>query len=193
MARRQLQALRKLDAIAAERFATELSAVEREHAAGASIEQRKATIETLLGTGQVDAAEAEIDQLSELGATKIAVDFLRQRVAVLRRGEQHRAEIVALEKAFDERLEQRDWAAARDIAHRLGDLGGSDTGPLYERLGRFEAEHRRRQSIEQGLATLEGFIARGRRAEAQLALQVLRGLDLDPRQLQLFQQRVNRL
>ncbi len=193
LARQHLQRLRKLDAIAAEGFATELSAAEQEQAADDTIGQRKEQIEALLAAGLADEAETEIAHLGELGATKITSDFLRRRVAEVRQGQRHRVEIQALEEMFDRRLKRRDWGGAREVAHRLGELGGSDTRSLFERLSRDEAEQRRQQSIAQGLSTLERFIAQGRRAEAQLALQVLGGLEMDPRQLQLCQQRVNRL
>ena len=193
-ARQHLQRLRKLNAGAAESFANELADGERREAAGASIEQRKALIERLLAAERVDEAEVEIDQLESLGITKVSRDFLRKRVVEARRGVHHRVEIQALEVAFDQHVAGHQWNEARDTAHRLGELGGSTRArALFERLSQAETEHRRHQSIEQGLATLESFIAQRRRAEAQLALQVLSGLDLDSRQLQLLRQRVNRL
>ncbi|RMH20133.1 MAG: hypothetical protein D6696_08905 [Acidobacteria bacterium] len=196
-AKRVLALLRKLapGSMAAETFARDLERAERSRAEGASIEQRKQRIEALLAARQVNEAEVEIDALAELSVPKVTLDFLRKRLAEIRAELCTAAELESMESVYRQHLARHGWQAARDVAAAIGELCPTSdrAGEMFDEINRLEAEERRQKSVEQGIATLEDFIAQGRRAEAELALKVLRGLDIDDQQLKHFQQRIDRL
>ena len=92
-------------------------------------------------------------------------------------------------------LEAGGWAAARDVAHRFGKRfkNSPRAAEMFNEVNRREAEQRRQQSIKQGLATLERFLAEGKRGEAELALKLLQGLDLDEAQFAALEERVRKM
>ncbi len=196
-AQRRLVALRDLDpdAPATEELAAEMIRAERGQAESADIEQIKQTVEELLASGQMDEAEQEVERLGRRDVPKITLDFLHKRLedarAQLRVGEK----MAALDTEFEKYLEAEGWAAARDVAHRFGQRfkNSPRAAEMFNEVSRREAEQRRQQSIAQGLATLERFLAEGKRSEAELALKLLQGLDLEEAQLAALEERVRKM
>ena len=196
-AQRHLEALRDLDpnAPATEELAAEMIRAERGQAESADIEHIKQKVEELVASGQMDAAEQEVERLGRRNVPKITLDFLHRRLedarAQLRVGEK----MAALDIEFEKYLEAQGWAAARDVAHRYGQRfkNSPRAAEMFNEVNRREAEQRRQQSLEQGLATVEQFIAQGKRGEAELALKLLRGLDLDEEQLAALEERVRKM
>lgn len=193
--RRHLATLAKRDphGAAYSVLARELAAAEQSASESQSVGSRRRRIDELLDAGRVGEANAEIEKLATLGVAKLTIDRLRRRSAEVRDLADRRGELAELGARFARHLDQGEWQQARDIAHDAGRVDAAGAATWFERVNRRETEHRRSESIDQGIATLERFIAQGRREEAELALKVLRGLDVDERQLQLLRQRIDRL
>lgn len=194
-ARAAVRGLAKIDADAAADVEGELAEIERSRAENESIESRKRQIEALLEVGEVNSAEEEIDALSRSAVPKVTLDFLRRRLADRRAELRSQAELQSLQSVFDQHLAQRRWRSARDVARvvveQFGDAEGASQ--MLARVDRRETEERRRRSVAQGIATLEGFLESGERQQAELALRVLRGLDLDEQSLAQYRQRLEQI
>lgn len=196
-ARRALGSLERLDpqGRTTEELQGEIDAGERGRAESADIGRMKQRIEELLERGEVDAAESEITALAQHDLPKITLDFLRKRLADTRRKVREEAERQALHIRFQRHLEARDWRAARELAQRFGERfpESQEGAQLFHQVSEHEGRERRQQSLEQGLSTLESFIAGGKRREAELVLKVLRSLDIDPAELARCEARVRSL
>ena len=196
-ARHHLDALRKVDPAAhgTEALAEEIEQAEAGQARSADVGRLKVRIEELLSSGETDAAEREIEALAGMGVPKITLDFLWQRLDQARGLARDEAEQEALRIRFQRHMEARDWQNARDLAKRFGERFPASDEPakMFREVNELEARQRRRQSVEQGIATLEKFIGGGQRREAEMVLKVLRGLDVDPAQLRELEERVARL
>jgi hypothetical protein len=196
-ARKHLEALRKLDpdSPAAQQLAADLADVTQGRALSADIERVKARLEELLAAGRLDEAEREMSQLGAMDVPKVTVDFLRKRLEDHRRQIRDREEAGQLVSVFERHLAAHDWPNAREVAHRFGQrFPGSPQGAeLFKRINDLEATQRRQQSLDEGLAVLEGFIAKGNRHDAELALKLLSRLDLEPERLAQLEARVRAL
>lgn len=194
-AHKHLEVLRKLAPGAAETLAAEITRLTRGQEEGADIQRRKERFESLLEAEEVNGAEAELEALAALDVPKVTLDFLHQRVEALRAQLRARAELETLESVFRQHLEAANWQAARDVVHAVGQLfrDGRRAAAMFEEANRLEAEQRRGQSIRQGVDTVEALIAQGNRQEAEVALQVLRRLDLERELLASLEQRIAQL
>ena len=178
-ARRQLDALRKLDAEEADRFADELAAAEREAESNAEAEKRRDGFEKALAAGDLARAGRELVAL-EGKVSRVTHDGYRQRLVAARRGgEREQAEAEA-DRVFRRRLGAKDWAAARRVARDLAGGFADSQRPqaMIEEVSRLEANERRRATILDGERHVEKLVAEGRSDQASLALKVL--LQLDP-------------
>ena len=126
---------------------------------------------------------------------KLTVDFFRKRLAQAREQAREQAEGEALTAIFRRHLENRDWQSARDVAHRFGERfpDRPEASRFFNQVIEMEAAERRQQSLEQGIATLEKFLAEGKRREAEVAVKLLRQLQLDEQQLARFAERVAKM
>lgn len=194
-ARRRLATLGKLDpdGEAAAKLADEIAQSELEQRHGNDIEQSKLRIDELLASGMIDDAEREVQGLASHGVAKLTRDFLNRRIAAVRRQQLERGRAEEWKRELETHLAGHRWQQARDIAHQMGAVEPAVAAELFEHVNRAEAAHGRTEAIDQGITTLERFIAQGRRSEAQMTLKVLRGLDVDERQIRLFNQRIARL
>ncbi len=194
-ARRNLAALEPLDPDAASALAGELETSERTQAADASIEARKQRIESMLTAGEVNDAEVEIEALVELEVPKVTVDFFLRRLKDRREALRSAAELRSLESVFDQHVDRRRWPSARDVARVVGEQFGDldRASRMLAEIDRQEAGERRKRSVQQGITALEGFLARGDRQQAELALRVLRGLSVGDAELAPYKQRLESL
>lgn len=196
-ARGRLDALRKLDAdaTATAQLAHELEELERGRAENASIERHRHRFEELIGSLDLEEAERELTGLGRLNVPKVTLDFLRRRLEDARGRVLEASHLQDFEKTFRDHLQAGRWQAARDVAHEVGSrFRGHPRSPeMFDEVTRLEAEARRRQSLEQGIRALEGFIANRQRREAELALRVLHGLDLDPQRLAAYEAKIRQL
>ncbi len=194
-AEEHLETLRKLDADSpeTEQLAADITAAAQGQARSAGIERAKGRIEELLASGRLDEAEQQIEQLGHMDVPKVTIDFLRQRLRDGRRQVRDRAEAEKLVSVFEDHLAARDWPNAREVAQRFGKRFPARAAELFKRVNDREAADRRQQSVEEGLAALERFIAQGNRHHAELALKLLASLNLEPGQLAKLEARVREL
>lgn len=196
-ARRHLQALEKLDptAIAVEILAAEVAAAEQGMVQSAGIERLKEKAEELLRDGRFEDAERDIEELARMDVPKITIDVLRRQLGEALGQARDNAEAEALVAAFHNLLEKREWQAARDVAHRFGERfpDRPDAARFFNLVTEKESAERRQQSLAQGITTLEKLLADGKKAEAEVALKLLRQLKLDEARLAAYEQRVARL
>ncbi len=197
VAERHLEALRKLDpyAPATETFAEEVDAAQQGQEETADIERLKQEVEKLLEAGKLEEAERELARLGGMDVPKVTIDFLRKRLEATGRRRAEAATARAFETELRKRLAARDWQGARDIAQQYGKRfrGSPRSTELFHEVNRLEAGERRQQSVLEGVATFERFLAEGKRREAELALKLLHSLEVDPAQLAELKRRVEQL
>lgn len=196
-AAKHAESLRKLDpdGAAIEQLDQELAGAQHDRDETADIELHKERLEKLLADGDLTTAAREIEHLSHLALPKITLDFLRQRLAARRAELAAAAETKALEERFRRCLASRDWHAARELVESFSERFPSSprTTEMFAQITSLEAAERREQSRREGIATVERFVAAGKRGEAELALQVLRRLDVEPKVFADLEQRVSQL
>jgi len=193
-AKKHLEALRKLDpwADATEELAAEIAEAEEEEAESADIERLKLDFEKLLEGRHFERAAEGIERLAGRDVPKVTLDFLRKRLEEARSRDRDRLEAEELQARYERALAARDWEGARETAREFGKRfpDRSDAAELFNRVTEVEAAERRKQSIEQGIATFEKLLAEGKRQEAEVALNLLERLHLDAKQLEQLRRRV---
>lgn len=194
VAARHLEALRKVDpdAPATTTLAEEIQAAQRSEASSADIGRLKELLQDQLDSAQLDAAEASLGQLAQQAVPKLTIDFYQKRLAEARIQARDEAEAQTFEDELQARLGDRNWQAARDVAHRYGERfpDRPRAGEMFGRIAELESAERRQHSIRQGIATVEQFLAQGNKVQAELALKLLRGLQPDPAELAALEQRL---
>ncbi|MCG8455166.1 MAG: hypothetical protein MI919_02725 [Holophagales bacterium] len=193
-ARERLDSLRKLAPTASEAddFASEIEATERGRMASADIGRLKQQIEEALEAGHLPAAKSALERLQVTGVPRVTIQTYSKRIEDTSRRLRDQAEADAIRARFEQFLQAREWVNARDEAQRFGQRFADDprATEMFQRVAELEAGDRRRQSIHQGLASVESFIAQGRKAEAELALKVLRSMLDDPARLAELEARI---
>ncbi|MEM8998321.1 MAG: hypothetical protein AAGF23_26290, partial [Acidobacteriota bacterium] len=196
-ARRQLEALQKLDPMGsqAETFGAELDAAERGQEASAGIGRLKSEIDDALGAGDIPRAQQALAELQTTDIPRITIQTYARRIEEASRRLRDTSEANELIERFDRHLEAREWQAAREAAQFFGQRFRDDprSTRMFNRVAELEAADRRRQSIQQGLASCEQYIALGRKLEAQLALKLLRSMNLDAERIQQLEARIAEL
>ena len=101
----------------------------------------------------------------------------------------------SLQAELEQKLAARDWTACREICRRFGERfpGDPRATAMFQKVNQLEDGERRDQAKTQGLKTLEQFLAAGRKSEAELALKLLRNLNIEPAQLAALEARVRAL
>lgn len=192
--RKHLDALQKLDPYSSEveQLVAEVDAHEKQREASVGIDRYKKEIEEAIAKRQVEAARQALAHLGALDVPKITLDFYQKRLSEVQQRLIDEAEKSALAAEFEKLLASRDWSAARDIARRYGQRFPTDphSTELFNRVNHLEAGERREQAKEQGIATLEQFVAQGRKHEAELALKLLRGMNIEPARLAALEEKV---
>ena len=196
-AEKHLAALRKVDPLSrmTEQLAAEIQGTAQGQVLSAGIRRAKERLDELLASGRLDEAEEQMELLSRMDIPKVTVDFLRQRLEEGRRRLRDQVEAEELIALFERHLEDHDWPNAREAAQRFGQrfAAAERAAELFRQVNDLEAAERRQQSVEEGLTAVEQFIAEGDRHNAELALKLLAGLDLDPDQLAQLESRVSRI
>ena len=196
-ATQHLEALRKVDpmARATERLADEISAARQGEAESADIRRHKETIEGLISQRAFEQAEQDLLQLSKLDVPKVTIDFLRKRLAEAQARARDDSDAQDIIHTLERQLQAHDWQGARETAHNYGERFPTSTraSELFNRVAEEEATERRKLSIQQGVQTLQGFVAEGRKHEAALALKLLQHLKIDAELLARLEQQVEAL
>jgi tetratricopeptide (TPR) repeat protein len=193
-ARKHLEQLQKLDPVspAVGELAAAVDSHQREREASVGIDRYKKEVEEAIAKRQVEAARQALAHLGALDVPKITLDFYQKRLGELQQKMRDEVETSAIGAEFEKLLQGRDWSAARDVARRYGERFPHDPrgAELFNRVNHLEASQRREQAKEQGIATLEQFIAQGRKHEAELALKLLRGMSIEPARLAALEEKV---
>lgn len=196
VARRHLDRLRQLDAGATvtAQLAAELAQAEAGEAESADIEGIKRRFEEHLAALRVVEAERELEELAQHAVPRVTLDRLRGRLEGARLAERDVRELAAFEELFRGHLATHRWQKAREIAQRAGRRFPEHPRPpeMFNEVAVLEAADRQKESVRQGIAALEQFIAAGRRGDAELALKLLRG-KMEPEKLASYEERVRAL
>ncbi|MEM1176909.1 MAG: hypothetical protein AAGM22_01075 [Acidobacteriota bacterium] len=196
-ARRQLDALQKLDpmGLPAETFSAELEAAEQGQAASAGIGRLKQEIDDALTAGDTPRAHQALAELQATDVPRVTIQTYARRIEETSQRLRDASEAQGLIDRFDQHLGARQWQAAREVAQHFGQRFPDDprSTQMFNRVAELEAADRRRQSIQQGLASCEQFIAQGKKLEAQLALKLLRSMNLDAERIAQLEARIAQL
>lgn len=190
----KVEALQKLApfSTAAEDFSAELERAAQGRATSADIDRLKQEIENGIDQNRLDDSLQALEQLKSLGLPRITIQTYSRRIHEARVRLRDAAEAEAMSLGFQRYLQAKDWANAREVAQRFGRRFPDDprSAQMFTQTTRQEAGERRRQSIVQGIASLENFIAQGKKHEAQLALKLLRSMQADDSRLAALEQQV---
>jgi eukaryotic-like serine/threonine-protein kinase len=184
-ARRELEVIVRNDTASqpgarAEAFRAELAAAERAQRQGSEVEERRKRLEKALAARQVAEAERELEQLSGLEVTRVTLDAYRAQLEEVRSASTAKARTAEFERRYKLLFEAEDWYGAREIAREMErDLPGHPrAGEMFAEVDRREADHRRQQTVAQGIQQIETFIAQKDGPKAEMALRIL--LQMDP-------------
>lgn len=196
-ASQQLDALRKLDpmGLATETFGAEVDAAEKGREASADIGRIKQEIDDALASDDIPRAQQALASLQSTDVPRVTTQTYARRIDETSQRLRDASEAHGLTDRFDRHLEAREWQAAREVAQHFGQRFREDprSTHMFNRVAELEAGDRRRQSIQQGLASCEQFIAQGKKLEAKLALKLLRSMNLDAGRIQVLEARIAQL
>lgn len=181
-ARRKLEQLEKSDPTLqlSEALRASIQSAEQQAASDAAVDRRRENLESLLESHRLEEAERELQRLSATGLAKVSVETYRLRIADIAALAERDAKAHEFERAYKEKVQARDWYAAREIVLEFERAIPDNPRPtlLFNEISRLEEVHRRQQGIEQGVQQLEGYLRLKKRAEAELAFKIL--LQMDP-------------
>jgi hypothetical protein len=179
-ARRELEALAKADPRKAEALRAEIAAAERQDRRGVDLDEHRRRFEEHLAARRVAEAEGELATLATLAVTRVTLDSCRARLEEVRASTAEREKVVEFERRYRIVRDHEDWFGAREVAIELDRTlpNHPRAAEMFAEVARLESHHQRQQAIEQGVAQVEGFLAKGEAAKAELALKIL--LQMDP-------------
>lgn len=185
VAQRHLEQLEQLDpgSTWTHQLRSEISLAAAGQAESADIEEIKLRFEEHLVALRIPEAEKELEVLAKHEVPKITLDRLTVRLNEARSMRRDQQEMAAFEELFAQYLKSRRWQKSRDVAQQAGQRFPQHPRPaaMFNEVTMYEAEERQEQSVRQGIASLEQFIASGNRDSAQLALKLLKGKIEDAR------------
>lgn len=178
-----------------ETFRKELEEAQQEERRSEDLEERRGAFEEHLAAGKLEEAEGELDRLARLGASRLTLDLMRQKLEEKRQKSRNREQLGRLQARFDQRLEAGDWGGARELAHEVARLEpeGRRAVEMYRKVGQLEEGARRRQALQQGVEQVESLIEAAEPEQARLALQVLQRMELDEGRRKQLEQKIAQL
>lgn len=196
-ARRKLEQLEKSDPTLqlSEALRASIQSAEEQAASAAAVDRRRENLEALLDANRLEEAERELARLSATGLAKVSVENYRLRISDIAALAERDARAHEFERAYKEKVQARDWYAARDIVLEFERAIPDSPRPtlLFNEISRLEEVHRRQQGIEQGVQQLENYLRLKKRAEAELAFKIVLQMDPDyPRRAE-FENRIQSL
>ena len=193
-AREQLEALRSLDPWnqATDDLADEISEAERGAEARSGIFNLKQLIQDAIDSRDAASAQMALEQLGSMDVPKVTVDTFAKRIRDLRQTLQDESEASSLEKRFSLALNAGNYSQAREVAREFGRrFPNNPHGTvLFNRVAEVEAGERRKASIQQGIQQVERFLAAGDKAQAEMALRVVRGMAQDDPQIAALEAKI---
>ena len=181
-ARKKLEQLEKSDPTLqlSEALRASIQTAEQQAATEAALDRRRENLEALLESHRLEEAERELQRLSAGGLAKVSVENYRLRISDIAALAQRDAKAHEFERAYKEKVQARDWYAAREIVLEFERAIPDSPRPtlLFNEISRLEEVHRRQQGIEQGVQQLENYLRLKKRSEAELAFKIL--LQMDP-------------
>lgn len=196
-AREQLEALRSLDPWnqATDDLADEIDEAERGAEARSGIFNLKQLIQDAIDSRDAASAQIGLERLGSMDVPKITVDTYSKRLRDLRQTLQDESEASSLEKRFSQAMAAGDYSQAREVAREFGRRFPNNPHgtELFNRVAEVEAGERRKASIQQGIQQVERSIAAGDKAQAEMALRVVRGMAKDDPQIAALEAKVRAL
>ena len=179
----------------AEALGRELEEAERDTRQGEEVDRRKHRFEELVAALRVVEAEEELAAIARLSVPRVTLDFLRERLAVARASIRQEEQTAVFERRFREGVDARNWITARDAAYELGKAVPQSPRPvaMLAEIDRLETDHRKQQSLEQGIRQVETFVEQGDVAKAELALKILLQMDPENRHRKRLEKQVREL
>ncbi len=179
-ARRELEAVAKADPKKGEALRAEIAAAEGRERRGADLDERRRHFEEHLAARRVPEAERELAELATLEVTRVTLDSFRTRLEEVRSSTEQEAKIAEFERRYRIVLDHQDWFGAREVAIEFDRIVPDHprSAEMFAEVARLESHHQRQQSLDQGVAQVEGFLEQGDAAKAELALKIL--LQMDP-------------
>ncbi|MEO8195891.1 MAG: protein kinase [Thermoanaerobaculia bacterium] len=181
-ARRKLEQLEKSDPTLqlSEALRASIQIAEQQAASDAAVDRRRENLEALLDSHRLEEAERELQRLSASGLAKVSIENYRLRISDIAALAERDARAHEFERAYKEKVQARDWYAARDVVLDFERAIPDSPRPtlLFNEISRLEEVHRRQQGIEQGVQQLENYLRLKKRAEAELAFKIV--LQMDP-------------
>ncbi|MGD2115627.1 MAG: protein kinase [Acidobacteriota bacterium] len=194
-ARRTLGQIEKLAPELAATLREEITAAESERDKTVDFEEHRDRLEELIEARDLEAAQAELKTLADLGAAKVTLDLYRARLAEARNSAVGEAQAEVFREAFRERLEQEDFGGARAVAGELQRTVPDSpyVEEMFAEVTRLEQERDRRRSVEQGEAQVEQFIDEGDAGKAELALKLLLQMAPEHKKRKAFEKKIAKL
>ncbi len=181
-ARKKLEQLEKSDPTLqlSEALRASIQTAEQQAATEAALDRRRENLEALLESHRLEEAERELARLSSSGLARVSVENYRLRIADIAALAERDSKSHEFERAYKEKVQARDWYAAREIVLEFERAIPDSPRPtlLFNEISRLEEVHRRQQGIEQGVQQLENYLRLKKRSEAELAFKIL--LQMDP-------------
>ena len=182
-ARRKLEQLEKADPTTqlAEALRNSIETAEQQAASVAAVDRRRDNLESLLDSHRLEEAETRAGPaLGHRPRQGLCRDLSPAHRRHRRARRARRARRTTFERAYKEKIQARDWYAARDIVLDFERAIPDSPRPtlLFNEISRLEEVHRRQQGIEQGVQQLENYLRLKKRAEAELAFKIV--LQMDP-------------
>lgn len=194
-ARRELEALAKADPKRAEAFRAEIVQAERAERRGADADERRRRFEEHLAARRVAEAEGELAALALLDLPRVTLDSLEARLAEVRATAEEGEKAAEFERRYRVVLDHEDWFGAREVALEFERAYPRNPRPaeMFAEVAHLESQEQRRRAVEQGVAQVETFIAKGEARNAELALKVLVQMDPENRHRRRLERQVRGL
>ncbi|HEX4952830.1 MAG TPA: protein kinase [Thermoanaerobaculia bacterium] len=179
-AQREQRELASLVPAVAATLAGEIEAAKRSRAQDAQVSQHHQRFESFLAKGDLDRADAELAALEGQTLSRSTVTLYRDQLLEARRLAAQATTIRPYEARFAERVSAGDWLGAQEVALELERLlpNHPRAAGLFAEAEALRARTEHGDSVRQGTAEVERWLAQNRPNEAALALKVL--LKLDP-------------
>jgi len=158
-----------------DRLRDELAETEKRQRSADELGRRRERLEQLIEDRRLNDAENELQRLAAGGLARVSIDGYRLRIRDLAALAERESQGRDYEQRCRERLQARDWPAAREVVLEFERAVPGSTRPaqLFAEISRLEEVDRKQQGVEQGLKQVDAFLAKRQFAEAEMALKIV--------------------